>query len=310
MRTFVMARLTAWFRNVLYFPLTRMVLAFVAIVASVALESALFVKIGEWHDLWHQPWYTVLRGAIAIVTACLVYSGYVRLLEHRATTELCRKGALGEFSVGAAMGFGLFSATIACLWMGGYYRVEGLGDFPAAGTLIGRGLVAAFVEEILIRGVVFRITEESLGTWLAMAISALLFGLLHLVNPNATWIAALCIAVEAGILLAAAFVTTRRLWLPIGLHFAWNFTQGGVFGVPISGVPVVGLLKSTLTGPELISGGDFGAEASIFAVLICTSAAIFLLVRAVRDGHIVPPFWAREKPAPFLDVEAGLLATD
>ena len=81
-----------------------------------------------------------------------------------------------------------------------------------------------------------------------------------MLNPEATWIAVLCIAVEAGVLLAAAYITTRRLWLPIGLHFAWNFTQGGIFGVPVSGFRVRGLLKSTLTGPELLSGGAFGAE--------------------------------------------------
>ena len=240
-------------------------------------------------------------GAIVITTVCLVYRGYVRLLEHRPTMELCRKRALREFAVGSAIGFGLITATIGCLWLGGYYRVEGLGRLPSTSMLMGVGLVAAFVEEILIRGVIFRITEESLGTWVATVLSALFFGFIHMVNPNATLIASLCIAVEAGALLAVAYVMTRRLWFPIGLHFAWNFTQGGIYGVAVSGKPINGLLQSTLTGPELLSGGPFGAEASIFAVLICTSMAIFLMVLAVRNGHIIKPFWSGSKKEPIAE---------
>jgi len=174
--------------------------------------------------------------------------------------------------------------------------VQSIGYLPSAATLVGLGLVPAFMEEILIRGIVFRITEDSLGTWLAMVISALLFGFLHILNSGATWFAAVCIAVEAGVLLAAAYVTTRRLWFPIGLHFAWNFTQGGIFGVAVSGITVHGLLKSTLTGPELISGGEFGAEASIFAVINRTAVAILLIVIAVQNGQIIRPFWSRRKP--------------
>ncbi len=297
-----MALLTRWFWKVLYFPFTRMVIAVFAILATFVSLSMIGGWIGKSYGFWAQPWYSVLMGAIVITTVCLVYHGYVRILEHRATTELCRKGAVGEFAVGSAMGFGLISATIACLWFGGYYRVEGLGHLPSANTLIGVGLVAAFVEEILIRGIIFRITEESLGTWLATAISALLFGLLHLLNPNATWIAALCVAVEAGILLAAAYVTTRRLWLPIGMHFAWNFSQAGIFGVAVSGAAASGMVRSTLTGPDLLSGGAFGAEASIFAVLICTSVAIFLMVCAVRNGQIIRPYWSRSVKEPIPEI--------
>ena len=211
----------------------------------------------------------------------------LRLLERRKAVELSGNGAGLEFAAGSALGFGLFAATVACLWLGGYYRVEGIGSLPSAALLMTMGLLPGFLEEIVTRGIVFRITEESLGTWLAMIISALLFGFLHLGNEGATWFAAVCIAVEAGILLAAAYVTTRRLWFPIGLHFAWNFTQGGIFGIPVSGIPVRGLLKSTLTGKELYSGGKFGAEASIFAVGVCTSIAIVLLVlrRPPRADH-------------------------
>jgi membrane protease YdiL (CAAX protease family) len=103
----------------------------------------------------------------------------------------------------------------------------------------------------------------------------------------------LAIALTAGLLLAAAFVVTRRLWLVIGIHFAWNFTQGGIFGVAVSGHEVDGLLRSELSGPELIAGGDFGPEASIFAVGLCVPVAVYLLVLGHRRGRFIRPMWKR-----------------
>jgi membrane protease YdiL (CAAX protease family) len=272
-----------------------MLIASVAVVCVVVLESVLTQRIGDAFGLARQTWFRIVSGAAVIVSVCLVYAGYVRVFERRRTVELSSKRAVLEFTVGSAIGFGLFAITIGCLWVGGFYQVEGVGYLPSAATMLGVGLVPAFMEEILMRGIVFRITEDSLGTWLAMVFSASLFGFLHMLNPGANWIAAVCIAVEAGVLLAAAYVTTRRLWMPIGLHFAWNFAQGGIFGGAVSGIAVRGLLKATLNGPELLSGGAFGAEASIFAVVICTSMAIALIILALRKDKIVHPFWTRAR---------------
>jgi membrane protease YdiL (CAAX protease family) len=288
-----MALLARWFWRVLYFPLTRIIIAVAAILAGVVLGSVALEKIGHAYGLTTRSWFVAVAGAIVIFSVCLIYCGYVRLLEKRRTLELGPEHAPREFAIGTAIGLCLFAATVVCLWVGGYYRVEGFGQWPTASEVFALGLVPAFLEEILIRGVIFRITEESLGTWLAILISALLFGLVHLLNPGANLIAALCVVLEAGVLLAAAFITTRRLWFPIGLHFAWNFTQGGIFGLPVSGRQVGGLLRSALTGPELITGGAFGAEASIFAVFVCASMAIYLLIRASRKGCIIRPFWSR-----------------
>ncbi len=94
------------------------------------------------------------------------------------------------------------------------------------------------------RGVLFRIVEESLGSWIALALSAALFGALHAFNPGATLTSSIAIALEAGVLLAAVFMVTRRLWMVIGLHTAWNFTEGGVFGASVSGGDAHGMLAS------------------------------------------------------------------
>jgi uncharacterized protein len=104
----------------------------------------------------------------------------------------------------------------------------------------------AFVEEVILHGVVFRISEERLGTWVAPAISVLLFAVLQLASPGATVIGASVAVVEGGILLSAAFVLTRRLRLAIGIQFAWALSQDAIFGI---GKSAKGLLRGELGGP-------------------------------------------------------------
>lgn len=166
--------------------------------------------------------------------------------------------------------------------------------------------ISGFTEEILLRGVLFRIVEEGLGTWIALVLSALLFGALHLANTNATVIGALAIALTGGVLLCAGFIITRRLWMPIGMHFAWNFLESGIFGATVSGNNAHGLLRSQLSGPTLISGGAFGPEASLITMVLGFALGIWLTLRAKSQGRFLPPLWRRTAPAePPLAVQSG-----
>lgn len=113
-------------------------------------------------------------------------------------------------------------------------------------------------------------------------------------NPQGTLEGALFIAVEAGILLAAAFMLTRRLWLSIGFHMAWNYTQSAIFSGIVSGDDAQqGLIRSTTNGPDWRTGGSFGVESSVLALLRCTTTGIVMLVMAKKRGKIVPPMWKR-----------------
>jgi hypothetical protein len=118
-----------------------------------------------------------------------------------------------------------------------------------------------------------------------------LFGLMHLPNPAATVLSAAAIALEAGVMLAAAYMVTRRIWLAIGIHIAWNFTQGGIFGLPTSGVQSSGFLEGHVRGSSLLTGGAFGPEASIVAVVVCLAAGVYLLRLARSKGHVLAPSW-------------------
>jgi hypothetical protein len=153
------------------------------------------------------------------------------------------------------------------------------------------------LEELVMRGIVFRIVEQSLGSWLALTISAAIFGLLHLVNPGTTLLNAGSVMIEAGVMLAAAYMVTRRLWLCIGIHAAWNFAEGGIFSGAVSGSGSQGLLQAKLTGPIWLTGGPFGVEGSVVALAICAAAGILLVAEAVRRGGIVKPFWSARSSA-------------
>ena len=97
---------------------------------------------------------------------------------------------------------------------------------------------------------------------------------------------------EAGILLGAAYLLTRRLWLAVGIHAAWNFTQGWVYSIPVSGNETpLGLLITRRVGPDWLTGGAFGLEASVVALVVATGAGVAMLVVAAHKGRIQPPMW-------------------
>ena len=166
-------------------------------------------------------------------------------------------------------------------------RIVGRGPPEAMLLPLGLAVFSGIVEELLFRGLVFRLIERSWGTWIALACSAVPFGIIHLLNPHATVAGALAIIFEAGILLGAAYLLTRRLWLPMGLHAAWNFTQSGVFGIAVSGNEMQGWLHSELRGPDWLSGGAFGAEGSVVALAVCLVAGLLLLRSAYARGRFL-----------------------
>ena len=238
----------------------------------------------------------------AISAAPLSLLGYwllVRLIGGRPVIELGGRGAaLREFSVGLAMGALLMCTVIAVLALLGSYHVVDVGWNTGILAGLGAGILAGFTEEILVRGVMLRLIEGWLGTWWALAITAAFFGAAHLGNPQATVFGAVAIALEAGILLGACYLLTRRLWLAIGLHAAWNFVQGGIFGSDISGTGSGrGLIEARFTGPDLLTGGAMGIEASVVAVIVCTAAGVAMLLAVRRRGLVVPPFWHRPPQA-------------
>ena len=228
---------------------------------------------GPTHDL-------IKAGAVIVMSLVMfgLYALLVRWLERRGASELRLGSAAPNLLVGIAIGAGLFVAVYAVLGVMGVVRIEGVaGQAGLIGALAGAAF-ASVGEELLMRGGMFRIIEDMAGTLGAVLVSAAIFGLLHSANSGATLVSSVSVALEAGVLLGIAYALTRSLWLPIGLHFGWNFTEGGVFGAAVSGGQSHGLVKVAVAGPDLLTGAAFGPEASVVAV------GLSLLVAAVMAG--------------------------
>ncbi|MFF1610221.1 CPBP family intramembrane glutamic endopeptidase [Amycolatopsis sp. NPDC058278] len=235
------------------------------------------------------PWLTLVIGVLTAAAGVAVYRWVVRRTEHRPVTELARPGAGLAAGRGVLIGIALFGAVIANIALLGDYEVRGWGTVAGAAGLVGFMAAAAVTEELLFRGVLFRIVEERTGTGIALVLTGVLFGLSHLFNPDATLWGAIAIAIEAGGLLTAAYVATRKLWLPIGLHFGWNFAGAGIFGTVVSGNGTPqGLLDAVTSGPSIVTGGAFGPEGSLYSVLFCVLATTAFLWLARRRGHLIP----------------------
>lgn len=228
------------------------------------------------------------------IAGIAIYLGYGHFIERRAVSELAVAGMGRELGAGLLIGAGLYTACVLILAAMGIERIEGLNPWSFMIPAIAMALGSGVFEELLFRGVLFRSVEMWFGTWAALVVSSLVFGLTHLLNAQGTMEGALFIAVEAGVLLAAAYMLTRRLWLSMGFHMAWNYTQSGIFSGIVSGNGASqGLVKSTIKGPDLLTGGDFGVESSVVALVLCSSTGIVMLVMASKRGKILPPAWKR-----------------
>ncbi len=283
-------------------PLWRRIWDFPLVAMLVSLALVLGTIIGTGKALSGLPALLGKNAAIAIQASVsvglvfLICKLAIRYLGERRHDDLPLASALKQVGLGITGGAALMALVVALAALVGVYRIIGPGGGEdAVIILFGGGLVAAFVEEVLFRGILFRWIEEFAGSWAALAITSALFGLAHLGNDNATVFSSVAIAIEAGIMLGAAYMLTRSLWLAIGIHFGWNVAQGLVFDVPVSGHPVRGLVEAQLSGPELLSGGAFGLEASVIALLVASLAGLWLTLRAIKAGHIMPPRWVRRR---------------
>lgn len=228
----------------------------------------------------------------------VVYLIITMLIERRRPPAELAPRRLHLLLGGLALGTLLFVLVYGVLALVGGYRLSANGapidqSWWAGAYLVAVG--AGIGEELLFRGMMFRMVEQLLGTWIAVLVSALLFGFAHASNPGATAWSSIAIALEAGLLIAFLYVATRSLWMTIGFHAAWNFVQGPVLGVKVSGNELPSIFTSTASGPEWLTGGAFGVEASVVSVTILVLVAAGLAVLAVRRREIVAPMWLRKR---------------
>ena len=278
------------FKRIVRFPLSLLVLEALAVVLVASLYSTAAQRIGVGRD---GPLHFV--GALGLVAALIgLWKLLRRFLEGEDDRELAFAGAPRELGAGLLTGLCLFSLMTAIVALLGGFEVQGLRGWGAIWPMAAMAVTSGTFEEMLFRGVLFRHIETMLGSWAALGITSVLFGAAHLSNPGSSIFAAVAIALEAGVLLGAAYMVTRRLWLAIGIHAGWNFTQGWIFSIPVSGGEApIGLLVTRRLGPDWLTGGEFGLEASVVAMAVATTAGVMLLARVVRNHGTIAPMWRR-----------------
>ena len=281
-------------RKIADFPLVAMVTA----VLLLLFTGQLAIAAGRALPPLDPELALVASGAITVLLVVAVYKLAIRHLGENPRDDLRAEHAARDLGLGLGLGFVLFSLIVGTAAVFDVYNIVGEGGAgQLVRILVTITIIPALVEELLFRGILFRWLEEFGGSWFALAATSALFGLAHIFNPNASALSSFAIALEAGLLLGGAYMLTRSLWMPIGLHAAWNFTQGFVWDVPVSGIDQQGLVEARLSGPELLSGGAFGLEASLIAMLIATAAGAWLVRRAVQRRELVRPWWVRRRLA-------------
>jgi membrane protease YdiL (CAAX protease family) len=235
----------------------------------------------------------IADAALSLVVLFLLYRLYTQWIEKRKAVEISGSKSLSEWGSGILISFGLVGFMVLLMVLLGYYRVDRL-DSPwvliDAFIFFGMG---AFVQVLAFRLVLYRLTEELLGSWLAFVLIAVIFGVFHLGNPDAGVWSTMSL-ILGDVLLFAAFIYTRRIWLVWGIHWGWNFFQDGVFGMPNSGVTeLVSWIQPVINGPEWITGGRFGIETSFIAVILSLILGLVILKIAMDKNQIILPIWKR-----------------
>jgi membrane protease YdiL (CAAX protease family) len=280
--------------KILQYPLTRILAAIgfliPILILNKGMKAGLFPLLSE--DVLIFVRY--LEAILFFLLFLAAFRFYAKHIEKRKAFEIVRRGCLSETGSGLLAAGIIVGLVVIALAMTGCYSILGvISNKRLVLDLFLRFFMSAFLEELLFRLIIFKLTEELVGTWIALLIQALLFGFAHAANENATLFTSCAVAIVGGLPYTAAYIYSRSLWLPLGLHWGWNFFQSGIFSMPNSGTPYQGLFTNTIAGPTWLTGGDFGIEASYLTILLWLLAGIALLFLAKKNSQIVMPRWKR-----------------
>jgi len=278
-------------QKILFSPLTKIIIGLIVCGGVVAIGQILIQKLLSLTVI-NRDVKNLVEGTCIAILAIISYSVLYKIYEKRKITEFSTKNIGKNLIIGVILGVVLQSLTILVIYLKSGYTVISINPIVFIIPALAMAFTSAIFEETLFRGILFRIIEEKLGSYIALFISALIFGTLHLFNPNSSLIVGIGLAIQAGLLLAAAYIYSRNLWFPIAIHFAWNFTQGGIFGANVSGNGISkSLITSKIEGAEWFTGGAFGPEGSIQATFFCLIATIILLILSHKKREIIKPYW-------------------
>ncbi len=227
----------------------------------------------------------VIKNCISFLVLLIAYFFFSKYYEKRTPTEISTRKLPKVLIGGFALGFIAISIAIAILYAFNYYEVISISTINYSLKLFTLLMVAALIEDLLIRGLIIRKLEHWLGSYITLGI-AMCIELLHVFNDNATVFSAVS-DLAWGFTLAILYIYSKRIWLPFFFHLGWNFAQP-FYGSNLTGVDDMGkIINATFSGPELITGGNIGIEGSIFTLILLLSIGIGYFYLAKRKNRLI-----------------------
>ncbi len=247
------------------------------VVATIATRLLAPPEPSPWRDL------ALIKNFVLPIALFAIYAGLVRVMERRRASEVDFRTGFSTLLIGILIGSVIISATFLILWNLGMAEISSGTGLAGLHRELLALMITTMVEELLFRVILFAILEEITGSLLAIAISAAAFGLAHAANPGATPFAIFALSMELGGMLALAYMLTRNVWIAVGVHAGWNFTQSFILGAQNSGQQHPNsYFQTTFSGPDYLTGGVFGLEGSVVSLGLSVIVSAILLVLVLR----------------------------
>jgi len=221
---------------------------------------------------------------VSVIVLLFTYYYFFKVYEKREIKELSKKNLKTELFGGFLFGFLVLSLVILTLYVLGYYTVDSISGFSYLLSPFSFLVIAALIEEVFFRLIIYRIIEKWLGTYLALLIISIIFTVPHLLNDNVTLLSVLLL-LTFGFAHSIMYTNTKRLWLPFAFHLGWNFAQP-FYGSNLSGTEEQHIINSNFDGPILLIGSDFGIEDSILSIVLLLVVCAVFLKLSIRKNKI------------------------
>ncbi|MCZ7602442.1 MAG: CPBP family intramembrane metalloprotease [Melioribacteraceae bacterium] len=275
------------------FPITRMAIILILLAPSFLIIETVRGVVIKSVDFTTAVYSGYFFDVLLIAAMMITYRIYTSATENRKANEISFYKFLPEIGFGALIAFLIMTFFVLLISIPGYYSVEEFNSFGNVIFMFFDQLKVGFIEELLFRVIIFKLSEELFGSWTAIAVQGILFGFAHAGNPNATIYTTMALILSFSIFFGTAYMITRRIWFVMGFHWSWNFFQAGIYGIQNSGHTQPSLITPVIEGPVWITGGDWGAELSIISVIILFTLGIYFVKIAYSNNQFMKPKWRR-----------------
>ncbi|WP_082422597.1 CPBP family intramembrane glutamic endopeptidase [Aquimarina longa] len=272
-------------KRIIYFPITKIILGIAICLGILIGVQNLITKPLIYFLIANKEIGDTIINYSSVVILLLSYFYLFRIYEKRKIKELFKTNLKTELLGGFFFGFLVVSLVILILYLLGYYTIHSIANFSYLLAPLSFLIIAALIEEVFFRLIIYRILEKWIGTYIALLIISILFTIPHLLNDNVTMLSILLL-LAFGFAHSIMYTYTKRLWLPFAFHLGWNFAQP-FYGSNLSGTEEGHIINSSFDGPILLIGSEFGIEDSILSISFLILISIIFLYLSIKKEKIV-----------------------